>query len=416
VADFFDVLVIGAGPGGYPCAHRALQRGLKKVAVVEMAAPGGVCLNTGCIPTKGFLFGPSPAGGLEERVRANAAAIGRLQKGVEFLLKGVTRFSARARLAGPGRVEIGGHGVVTARHIVLATGSRPRPLARLPFDGTRVLSSDHAVALPSAPASIAIIGAGAVGCEFAEVFSRYGSRVTLIEARDRIVPEMDPWLSRHLERALKKRGVDVQVGATADPATLDVGAILVAVGRQANVEELGLETVGLSTPEGFVRVDGHGRTGVDGVWAVGDVTGPPQLAHRATRQGGIVADCIAGGPSALPSALNPLSIPACVYTHPQLAQVGRVTGDDLKMGEAFFRANGYAVVTDRTDGGVRLFAEAEGGRLTGALLAGPEVAEMVGLINALIGAGATAGQLADTVFPHPTLAEVVREAAEALEE
>jgi len=407
VADSFDVLVIGAGPGGYMCAHRALQNGLS-VAVADNGPSGGVCLNAGCIPTKGFLFGPPQAGGLGERVRQNAAAIGRLQKGVDFLLKGATRLDGRARLVGPGVVDVGG-AEIRGRNVVIATGSRPRPLPGLPFDGVRVLSSDHTVVLEAAPESIAIIGAGAVGCEFAEVFSNYGSRVTLIEARDRLVPEMDPWLSKQLERAFKKRGMIVQTGVAVDPSELD-GPVLVAIGRQANVEGLGLETVGLTTPNGFIQVDGHGATGVAGVWAIGDVTGPPQLAHRASRQGEIAADCMAGKS---PASLDPLAIPACVYTHPQLAQVGRVTGDDLILGEAFFRANGYAVVTDRTDGGVRLFAESATGKLTGALLAGPEVAEMVGLINVLIAAGVTMAQARETVFPHPTLAEVVWEAARA---
>lgn len=428
MADAFDLVVIGAGPAGYTCAHRAAELGLS-VLVADPRPLGGVCLNQGCIPTKGLLLPPHPDG-IASRTRANEAAIERLRQGVAHLLKGCTVAAGRARLAGPNRVWVEGVGEVAASRVVIATGSRPRELPGLPLDGKRVMSSDQAVAPESVPGRVTVIGAGAVGVEFADVFAAYGAQVTVIEQAERLLPELDPWLSAHLARAFKRRGIRVLTGATVagtgttggDAVALSVATpggaeelrverVLVAVGREPLTADLGLETVGLEPdPAGFLSVDGWGRTGVEGVFAIGDVTGPPLLAHRAYAQGRIAAETAVGRQ---PEPLHGERIPACVYTHPQLASVGTpfAEGAGLICAEARFAPNGLAVVRGEAEGAVRLVARESSGLIAGAQLAGPEVTEMVGLIGALIVAGATIGDLRKAVFPHPTLSEVVWEAA-----
>jgi dihydrolipoamide dehydrogenase len=248
-----------------------------------------------------------------------------------------------------------------------------------------------------------------------------------VEAEDRLLPAEDAWLAGLLARAFKARGIHVAAGARvegaeagrdglalalsgAEPAEVACDRVLVAIGREPNLDGLGLETVGLAPEGGAIPVDGLGRTAVDGVFAIGDVTGPPLLAHRASRQGWIVAGVAAGRS---PEPLDPALVPSCIYTHPQLASVGARPGADDVVGEAFFRANGLGVVTGRTEGGVRLVAEAGSGRLKGAQLAGAGVTEFVGLLGACLGAGLTVRDLARGVFPHPTLSESVHEAAEA---
>lgn len=424
-ANQFDLFVIGGGPGGYSCAARAAALGLR-VALAENAALGGTCLNVGCIPTKGHLQPPHPDG-MGARTEENQKAVERLQKGVERVLTGVTVLNGRARLTGHGNVTVDGHGEYTATHIVIATGSRPVELPMLPFDGKRVLSSDHAVAAGAVPASIAIIGAGAVGCEFADIYAAHGAQVTVIEQEKNLLPEMDPWLATHLLRAFKKKGIAVQTGATVTAAQINLndvqltvsGAqatfdqVLVAAGRVPLVDDLGLDTVGIATPEGHINVDSLCRVhGADegNLWAVGDVTGPPLLAHRAAVQGRVAAEALA---DKAPLPVNARPMPFCVYTHPQIASVGREFEEDagLTCGEASFLPNGLAVVTGRAEGAVRLVADASSGKLVGAQLAGPEVTELAGLLGVMILSGVTVGQVRDAVFPHPTLSEVVWEAA-----
>ncbi|MFQ5507914.1 MAG: dihydrolipoyl dehydrogenase family protein [Leptospirillia bacterium] len=424
MTDAFDLFVIGGGPGGYTCAARAVELGFS-VALAEADQLGGVCLNRGCIPTKGLLDAPHPDG-IGARVADNARTIERLRRGVGHLLRKVTVFEAAARLAGPGRVAVDGHGEVTAGKVVIATGSTPRGLDLLPFDGTRVLSSDHAVALKQLPGDVVVIGAGAVGCEFADLLSAYGARVTLVEAAGALLPTEDPWLSEHLTRAFGRRGIRMHTNTTVEAAEvagsgvsltlsgdgqeLQADVVLVAVGRTPLTDGLGLDTVGLSLEAaGHIGVDVHGQSAVDGVYAIGDVVGPPLLAHKAAAQGRIAAEHAAG------RAVNPPGpVPTCVYTHPQIASVGKGPGVGLVTGEARFSANGLAVVRSEAEGAVRLVAETASGRLVGAQLAGPEVTEMVGFLGVMVGAGVTVQQLAGAVFPHPTCAETVSEAADRL--
>ena len=422
----FDLIILGAGPGGYTCAHRALALGLT-VAVVDPGPPGGVCLNHGCIPTKGLLNGPHPDG-FSHRVAENAAAIARLRRGVESFMKGATRITGAGRLTGPGSVHVDGHGPITAEHIVIATGSKPVALPKLPFDGTSVLSSDHALGLERAPETLAIVGAGAVGLEFADIFHAYGTRVTVIEAKDRLLPEMDPWFAKHVGRAFKQKGIAVRTGAKVIGAhggegsamlkvsgadgddILETAAVLVAIGRRPDPSDLGLETVGVDAPGGIIPVAENCRTAAPGVWAIGDATGPPQLAHRAMAMGEIVAEAIAGR-NPLPLAAQ--RIPYCVYIHPQAAAVGRGPEEGMKTSEATFQGDGLAVVTGHTEGGVRLIADA--GRIVGAQMVGHGVTEWAGLLDALIDAGVTADALGNAIFPHPTMSETVRRAARGLE-
>lgn len=424
----FDLAVIGGGSGGYACAARAVELGLK-VALAESGDLGGACLHRGCIPTKGLLQAPEPDG-IAVRIAKNREAIAAIQRGVVHLLKGVTVIPGRARLAGPAHVDIAGHGTLEAGRIVIATGSRPRPLGALPFDGERVFSSDDAVLRASVPERLVVVGGGIVGAEMADVYAAYGGHVAIMEESERLLPMEDPWLVRHLMRSFAQRRIAVSAGthvAAAErqgtglrltlvgpegPEGLVCEHVLVAIGRAPNTEDLGVETVGIALRNGVIPVDGLGRTGAPGVFAVGDVTGPPLLAHRATRQGRIAAEVAAGRS---PKPLDPRTVPSCIYTHPQLASVGLPAdpGAGDVTGEGYFRANGLGVVTGHTEGGVRLVAEAGTGRLKGAFMVGAQVTELAGAMSVALAAGLTLEQLAQGVFPHPTLSETVHDAVEA---
>lgn len=424
----FDLVVIGGGSGGYTCAARAAELGLK-VALAEAGDLGGACLHRGCIPTKGLLQPPDPDG-IGARIAKNREAIDALQRGVVHMLKGVTVVPGRAQLAGPAHVEVADHGTLEAGRIVLATGSRPRPLGALPFDGDRVFSSDDAVLREDLPARLVVVGGGIVGCEMADVYAAYGAQVAIMEEAEHVLPAEDPFLVRLLTRAFAQRRIAISAGthvAAAErqgshlrltlvgpegPEGLVCDHILVAIGRTPNVEDLGLETVGIALKNGAIPVDGLGHTSAPGVFAVGDVTGPPLLAHRATRQGRIAAE-VAAGKS--PAPLENRLIPSCIYTHPQLASVGLPADPEAGdvTGEAYFRANGLGVVTGRTEGGVRLVAEAGTGRLKGAFMVGAQVTEFAGAMSVALAAGLTLEQLAAGVFPHPTLSETLHDAVEA---
>jgi dihydrolipoamide dehydrogenase len=424
----FDLAVIGGGSGGYACAARAADLGLK-VALAESGDLGGACLHRGCIPTKGLLQPPDPAG-IGARIAKNKVAVEALQRGVAHLLKGVTVIPGRARLAGPAHVDVQGHGTLEAGHVVIATGSRPRPLGALPFDGDKVFSSDDAVLRENVPERLVVVGGGIVGCEMADVYAAYGARVAIMEEAKHILPAEDPFLVRLLTRAFAQRRIAVSADTHVAAAERDGGRlrltlvgpegpeglvcehVLVAIGRVPNVEDLGLESVDIPLRNGAIPVDGLGRTAAPGVFAVGDVTGPPLLAHRATRQGRIAAE-VAAGKS--PTPLETRLVPSCIYTHPQLASVG-LAADPAKgdvTGEAYFRANGLGVVTGQTEGGVRVVAEAGAGRLKGAFMVGPQVTEMAGAMSVALAAGLTLEQMAAGVFPHPTLSETVHDAVEA---
>lgn len=455
----FQVIVIGGGPGGYVAAIRAAQLG-KKVALVERDRLGGVCLNWGCIPTKALLrnaevlslvqrgaeFGLQMQGVTADyrkaQVRSRQVA-DRLTRGVAYLMRknAITVFSGVARLRTTRQVEVhpkdeGVSQVLEAEHIILATGSRERLLPGVALDGKRVWTSYEALQVEEAPESLIIIGAGAVGVEFASVFATYGTRVTLIEMLPTLVPLEDPEVAEVLEHAFRKRGMqiltgtkvekvevtpqDVQVVAASPQGSqeLSAAALLLAIGRMPNTEALGLEAVGVALERGFVRVSGSQQTSLPNIYAIGDVAGPPLLAHKAMAEGVIAAEHLAGH---APKPLEHTNIPNCTYCSPQVASLGlteqlaRESGRAVKVGKFPFRASGRALAMAETEGFVKLIADAQFGEILGVHIVGPEATEMIAEVTALKTLEATLDELFLTAHAHPTLAEALLEAALAAE-
>jgi dihydrolipoamide dehydrogenase len=451
----FQVIVIGGGPGGYVAAIRAAQLG-RKVVVVERDRLGGVCLNWGCIPTKALLrnaevlslaqrgveFGLQIQGLTADyhkaQVRSRQVA-DRLTRGVSYLMRknNISVVSGTARLRSATQVEVqpndaGTSQVLEAEHIILATGSRERLLPGVTVDGRRVWTSYEALQVEAAPESLIIIGAGAVGVEFASVFATYGTRVTLIEMLPTLVPLEDPEVAEVLEQTFRKRGMqiltgtkvekvevsdqDVRVVAVSPQGTHDLSAaaLLLAVGRAPNSEELGLEAVGVAMVRGFVQVSGSQQTSLPNIYAIGDVAGPPLLAHKAMAEGVIAAEHLAGH---APKSLEHTNIPNCTYCNPQVASIGlteqraREAGREIKVGRFPFRASGRALAMAETEGLVKLVADAKVGEILGVHIVGPEATEMIAEIAALKTLEATLDELFLTVHAHPTLAEALLEAA-----
>jgi len=454
-----QVLVIGGGPGGYVAAIRAAQLG-RRVALVERDRLGGVCLNWGCIPTKALLrnaevvalmhrsaeFGIQVQGmSVDYRaahVRSRQIA-DRLARGISYLMKkhGVNVLSGTARVASGTRVEVqpangGTAQTLEADHIILATGSRERLLPGVVPDGQRVWTSHEALQVEEAPASLIIIGAGAVGVEFASLFATYGTQVILLEMLPAIVPLEDHEVSELLARTFTQRGIKiltstrvervevgpagVQVVASAPqgPIELSAAALLVAVGRAPNTENVGLEEAGVRLERRFVAVNEVQQTSVPHIYAIGDVAGPPLLAHKAMAEGMIAAEHLAG---LAPRPLAHSNIPNCTYCHPQVASIGlseqsaRENGHEVKVGRFPFRASGRALAMAEAEGFVKVVADARYGEILGVHIIGPEATEMIGEAAALKVLEATLDELFLTVHAHPTLAEALLEAALAAE-
>ncbi|HEY8417275.1 MAG TPA: dihydrolipoyl dehydrogenase [Limnochordales bacterium] len=447
-----DVVIIGGGPGGYVCAIRARQLGLS-VGLVEKDALGGICLNWGCIPTKALLYS---AGLLEEIRRAaefgiivenvrpdyagahknSRRAADRLRKGVEYLMRsnGVTVYQGHARITGPGQVAVAGGPTLSAGKIVIASGARPRSLPGLEPDGRRVLTSRDALAMTELPKSIIIIGAGAIGVEFASVFNSFGADVTLVEALPQILPAEEPEISQELTKIFKKRGIKVFTSASvagvdqdeqgvtvhlaagegSSAQSLKADAVLVAIGVIGNTEDLGLEAAGVKVERGFIPVNERMETNVPGIYAIGDCTGPPLLAHVASEQGVVAAEAIAGHPV---RAIDYRKVPRATYCQPQVASVGlteaqaREAGYDVKTGVFPLRGNGLAVATGRTDGFVKIVAENQYDEILGMHAIGPEASELIAEIGLGQTIEATLHDVAATIHAHPTLSESVKEAA-----
>jgi len=455
----FDLVIIGSGPGGYVAAVRAAQLGLRTAVVESYKQPGGTCLHWGCIPTKALLhtadvletasgakrFGVEVAG-----ARLDVAAMQRYKdkvvqsnaKGVEFLFKknGVTLLPGRGRLAGPHAVEVrpaeGPAYRVSCRFVILATGSAIRPLSGVEFDGERVISSDHALGLPRVPASLIVLGAGAVGVEFASIYRSFGAEVTVVELLPRLIPLEDEALGQELERAFKRRGIAAHTGAkvgaverTADGVRLSAdkgGArieltaemLLVAVGRRPCTDDLGLETTAVRRDtRGFVEVDGMMRTAEEGVYAIGDIVATPALAHVASHEGSIAAEHAAGHS---PRALNYDQIPSCTYCQPEVAAVGlseavaRERGHDVAVGSFPFAAVGKAKILDDTRGFVKIVADRRYDEVLGVHIIGPHATELIAEAATALALEATAASIFEAVHAHPTLAEAVGEAALAV--
>jgi dihydrolipoamide dehydrogenase len=444
----FDVAVVGTGPGGYVAAIRCAQLGLS-VATVEDDRPGGVCLNWGCIPTKALLrnaevvtllgraaeFGIRLSGfeaNYAEAVQRSRKVADRMAKGVEFLFRKnkITLFPGRGTLAAKNVVEVKGAPAaetIEARALILATGSEPKSLPGVAIDEKTVISSNGAVRNERAPKSIAIIGAGAVGVEFADVFAAYGVQVTLVEALPRIVPVEDEEVSKELTRAFTRRGIALKTGvkvASVKPGgagvvvdlegeKLEVEQVLMAVGRTARIAGLGLEGIGVQLERGFVKVSPHMETSVKGLYAIGDMAGAPLLAHKAMAEGVVAAEAIAGKS---PRPVDYGNVPSCTYCRPQIASIGvtearaRENGREVALGKFPFTASGKAVALGETEGFVKVIADKATGELLGVHIVGAEATEIIHEFAVGRTLEATLEEIIHTIHAHPTLSEAALEA------
>lgn len=453
MAERYDLAIIGGGPGGYVAAIRAAQLGMR-VAVVERDRLGGVCLNVGCIPTKALLRNAEVISLLRRgqefgfsfdnlrvdfsvAVKRSQQAAQRLSKGVEYLMKKnkVTVVPGEGRLAGKGLILVTRNGKGTelqAEQVILATGSRPREVPGVPVDGERVITSTEALSLPQVPRSLLVIGAGAVGVEFADVYNAYGSEVTLIEMLPRLLPLEDGEISSLLEKVFAKRGMKIRTGTRVEGVEVQGGQVkvqvskggkteelsgdvaLVAIGRVPNVEGLGLDGVGVKLGRGgFIEVNDRCETAVPGIYAIGDVIGGPLLAHKAMAEAVTTVEGIAGierGP------VVPSKIPNCTYCSPQVASVGlteeqaKEKGYRVKIGRFSFQASGKAVALGDTEGLVKVVANAEHGEILGLHIIGPEATEMIAEATMARTLEATLDEVHHSVHAHPTLSETVAEA------
>jgi len=451
----FDVVVVGGGPGGYVAAIRAAQLKMK-TAVVEREHLGGICLNWGCIPTKALLrsaevfhhmkhaesFGLKAEGvsfDLGKIVKRSRAVANQLSKGVAFLLKKnkVAVFDGAAKLAGKGRLSVTKDGKpvadLTAKHIVLATGARARTLPGLEPDGKLVWTYKEAMVPPAMPKSLLVIGSGAIGIEFASFFRNLGAEVTVVEVLDRVLPVEDEEISAFARKSFEKQGMKIVTSATvtglkkgADSVTasvkgadgkvteLTVERVILAVGIAGNVENLGLEGTGVKVDRAHVVVDEWLRTGEPGVHAIGDLVGPPWLAHKASHEGVICVEKIAGVAGVHP--LDVRRIPGCTYCMPQVASVGlseaaaKKAGREVRVGRFPFIGNGKAIALGEPEGMVKTVFDAKTGELLGAHMIGAEVTELIQGYGVAMTLETTEAELMHAVFPHPTLSEMMHEA------
>jgi dihydrolipoamide dehydrogenase len=453
----FDIVIIGGGPGGYVAAIRAAQLGLK-AAVVEREHMGGICLNWGCIPTKALLrtaevyhlmthakdFGlkaDNVGFDLEAIVKRSRAVAGQLNAGVKGLMKKnkVTVIDGHGKLNGVAgalrKVSVSKDGKaiadVTAKHVILATGARARELPGLEADGELVWNYKHAMVPKVMPKTLLVIGSGAIGIEFASFFQTLGTKVTVVEVLDRIVPVEDSDISAFARKALEKQGMTIKTkavvkalkkGAGAVTATIEhdgkseqatFDRVISAVGIVGNVENIGLEGTKVKVEKTHVVIDGLCRTGEPGVYAIGDLAGPPWLAHKASHEGVICVEAIAG---LHPHPLDVSNIPGCTYCHPQIASVGlteqaaKDKGHQVKVGKFPFIGNGKAIALGDTGGMVKTVFDAKTGELLGAHMVGPEVTELIQGYTIARTLESTEAELMHTVFPHPTLSETMHEA------
>jgi dihydrolipoamide dehydrogenase len=450
----FDVVLIGAGPGGYVAAIRASQLGLT-TAIVEREHLGGICLNWGCIPTKALLrtseihhllqhldeFGFSVSDvsfDLGKIVARSRKVADRLSKGVRHLLRKhkVTIFDGRGRLAGNGKVRVEKEGrevaELEAGHIVLATGARPRTLPGIEPDGERIWTYKEALVPDAMPGSILVIGSGAIGIEFASFYHNLGAEVTVVEILDRVLPVEDEEISALAEKAFRKQGMEIYTSASVTSIrntergvaaeievkeggarSLEVDRVILAVGITGNVEDLGLEEAGVQVDGGQIVVNEWLETGAPGVYALGDVVGPPWLAHKAMHEGVLCVEKIAGETDLHP--IDPLTVPGCTYCTPQIASVGlteraaREAGHEVRVGHFPYVGNGKAIALGESEGLVKTVFDAKTGELLGAHMIGAEVTEMIQGYAIARTLETTERELIQTIFPHPTLSETMHE-------
>jgi len=453
----YDLVVLGSGPGGYVGAIRAAQLGLRVALVEKDPFFGGACLHRGCIPTKSLLHDAAlfqqtlhglRHGVVADNVRLDFGKVQkrkgdivkRLAKGVEFLLKknNVDAVTGFGRLAARDTVAVqlpdGSRRDLGARNIMLATGSVPRGLPGLEFDGQRVLHSDHALELAEVPKSMIVLGAGAVGVEFASIYGRFGTKVTLVELLDRILPLEDEECSHELARALKKQKIDIHTStafeavekteagvkvtartAKGETRTWEAEKLLVAVGRRPASEGLGCEEAGVQLDRGYVQVDGYMRTGVPGIYAIGDLVPTPAYAHTASAEAMLVAEHVAG------REVHPIHYehtPNCTYCDPEVASVGlsetqaRARGREVKVGKFPLGVLGRVLILDAPEGFVKIVADAEFGEILGVHIVGVHATELIAEACIALTNESTVDELIHTIHAHPTVSEGVKEAAE----
>ena len=458
MADTYDLIVLGSGPGGYVAAIRAAQLGLK-VAIVERELLGGICLNWGCIPTKALLrsaevfhnmkhadaYGLSaekPGFDLAKVVGRSRAVSKQLNQGVTHLMKKnkITVVMGDGVLVKADTVAVSSDGKnsqISAKHIIVATGARARELPFAKADGKRIWTYRTAMTPPAMPTDLLVIGSGAIGIEFASFYNDMGAKVTVVEMLDRIVPVEDADVSDALAKSLAKQGMTILTGAGVESLKADAKGVaaaiktadgktteqrfshcMVAVGIVPNTENIGLEALGVTMDRGFLKADPMCRTNVAGIWAIGDITAPPWLAHKASHEGVIAAEAIAqslGNKDVHPHAMDPRNIPGCTYCHPQVASVGlteakaKEAGHEVRVGKFPAIGNGKAIALGEVEGFIKTVFDATTGELLGAHMIGAEVTELI--------QGYTIGKTAElveadfinTVFPHPTLSEMMHE-------
>ena len=465
----YDVIIIGSGPGGYVTAIRAAQLGLK-TAIVEREHLGGICLNWGCIPTKALLRSAEikhyadhiSAYGLklEGKITADVKAVvdrsrgvsARLNGGVGFLMKKnkIDVIWGEAKLVKPGEIVVGkstkkamepqhpapkgtkGEGSYTAKHIIIATGARPRALPGIEPDGKLIWTYFEAMVPTELPKKLLVMGSGAIGIEFASFYNAMGCDVTVVELMPTIMPVEDVEISGIARKQLEKSGLKIiteakvtkvdkaanSVKATVETKdgksqVIEADRLISAVGVQGNIENLGLEALGIKTDRGCVVIDGYGRTNVPGIYAIGDVAGPPMLAHKAEHEGVICVEKIAGVPNVHP--MDKLKIPGCTYCHPQVASVGlteakaKDAGHDIRVGRFSFAANGKAIALGEDNGMIKTIFDKKTGQLLGAHMVGAEVTELIQGFVVAMNLETTEEELMHTIFPHPTLSEMMKE-------
>jgi dihydrolipoamide dehydrogenase len=450
--DQYDLIVLGSGPGGYVAAIRAAQLGLK-TAIVERENLGGICLNWGCIPTKALLrsaeifhymqhagaYGLTAANisaDIDAVVKRSRGVAKQLNQGVTHLMKknkiavhmgdGVLKSASTLTVTKDGKSE-----EITAKNIILATGARARDLPFAPADGKRIWTYRHAMVPPEMPKKLLVIGSGAIGIEFASFYRDMGAEVTVVEMLERIVPVEDAEVSDFLEKALTKQGMTIMTGAGVEELKAGPNGVsakikgkdgkviagefshaIVAIGIVPNTENIGLEALGVAMNRGFLKTDPMCRTNVPGLWAIGDITAPPWLAHKASHEGVIAAEAIAGGH---PHAMDPLNIPGCTYCHPQVASVGlteakaKEAGYKVKVGKFPFIGNGKAIALGEAEGFIKTVFDEATGELLGAHMVGAEVTELIQGYAVGKTAELVEADFMHTVFPHPTLSEMMHE-------
>ncbi|ABE62567.1 dihydrolipoamide dehydrogenase [Nitrobacter hamburgensis X14] len=461
----FDIIIIGSGPGGYVTAIRAAQLGFK-TAIIEKQYLGGICLNWGCIPTKALLRSAEiyhymqhakDYGLSAEKVSYDPKAVvqrsrgvsKRLNEGVGFLMKKnkVTVIWGEASIDAPGKVTVKksdprliteppkgalGEGSYQASHIIVATGARPRVLPGLEQDGRLVWTYFEAMVAPKIPKSLLVVGSGAIGIEFASFFRTMGAEVTVVEVLPQVLPVEDAEIAALARKQFEKQGIKIMTStkvtkldkkADSVVATIDVGdgkpvaaefeRVISAVGVVGNIENLGLEKLGVKTDRGCIVIDGYGRTNVPGIYAIGDVAGPPMLAHKAEHEGVICIEAIKG---LHPHPMDKMLIPGCTYCHPQIASVGlteakaKEAGRDIRVGRFPFAGNGKAIALGEDQGLVKVIFDKTTGQLLGAHMVGAEVTELIQGYVVAMNLETTEQELMHTIFPHPTLSEMMKEA------